>query len=59
MSETKSNNPPDIALIIDGRVMQQTQSTKFLGVIINKDISWKEHIKACQAKLACSLYAIT
>ena len=57
---TKSNDPPDIELpvSIDFQVIQQTKSTKFLGVIVDKDVSWKDHIKACKAKLVCLLYAI-
>ncbi len=47
---TKSNNPPNIALIIDDQVIQLTESTKFLGVIIDKDLSWKEYTKACKVK---------
>ncbi len=55
---TKSNNPPDIALFIDDQIIEHTKSTKFLGVIVDKDLSWKEPIKACKTKLASSLYAI-
>ena len=34
------------------------KSTKFLRIIIDNQLTWKEHIKYCKSKLACSLYAM-
>ena len=31
---------------------------KFLGVYIDENLDWHEHIDTCKSKLSCSLYAI-
>ena len=34
----------NLAIKIDGELVNEVQKTKFLGVIIDKKLSWKEHI---------------
>jgi hypothetical protein len=33
-------------ILIDGAVVEQVKSFKFLGVHITKELSWSKHIKA-------------
>ena len=40
---------------IDNTPIEQVQSTKFLGVIINSRLSWEDHIKAVRNKISKSL----
>ena len=39
-------------LIINNTVLKQTDSLKFLGVLIDETLSWKTHIKISESKLA-------
>ena len=39
-------------LIINDHEVQQTKSIKFWGVLLDKNLSWKEHIKCNENKLA-------
>ncbi len=54
---TNSKSPPDDAtklelkLKIDGCPVKKFTSTKFLGVVIDENLSWNEHIKALKRKL--------
>ena len=39
-------------LIIDNYEIQRTESIKFLGVLLEEKLSWKEHIKYSENKIA-------
>lgn len=45
----------DISIKIDGMEIQRVQETKFLGVIISEDLSWKSHINYTKGKIAKSI----
>lgn len=47
ISFTNENN-----LYIDGHSIKQETSTKFLGVVLDQHLSWKDHIKAISSKIA-------
>ncbi len=47
-----------VTLYIDSSEIEEKQSTKLLGSIIDKQPTWKEHVKHCQSKMACILYAM-
>ena len=42
----------DISLSIDGEPIYEVQKTKFLGVIIDKKLTWKEHIALTAGKIS-------
>ena len=35
------------------------QKNKFLGVVIDNSLYWKEHIKSVSAKVSCSVASLT
>ena len=39
-------------LQIDNKQIQRFESIKFLGVFLDEDLTWKEHIKYIENKLA-------
>ena len=45
-------------LYIQGRKIKRVQSTKFLGVIIDEDLSWEKHIEELHKKLLSSIISI-
>ena len=48
----KNKPHPNITIKIDGKLLDETKKTKFLGVIIDKDLSWKNHISYVCGKIA-------
>ena len=49
---TKRKRLVDVSLQIDGHIINKTDSTKFLGVIIDNKLSWKNHIKHVVGKVS-------
>ena len=47
----KKHIDTDITLSIDGEPIYEVQKTKFLGVIIDKKLTWKEHIALTAGKI--------
>ena len=45
-------NENDTSIFISGTEIKQVTDTKFLGVIIDQDLTWEPHIKALSKKLA-------
>ena len=41
-----------LSRIIDNKQIQRFESIKFLGVFLDEDLTWKEHIKYIENKLA-------
>ena len=52
------DNISEILLQIDGVPIKQVSSTRFLGVVIDEKLSWKEHIEYLTRKLKCQVGAI-
>ena len=48
----KNSSKPNIDLKIDGHKIEQTLKTKFLGVIIDSQLTWKYHINYICGKIA-------
>ena len=48
----KKHTDTDIILSIDGEPIYEVQKTKFLGVIIDKKLTWKEHIALTAGKIS-------
>lgn len=49
---------PQGNIIVNDLVITQVEETKFLGVIMNKTLSWKSHIKQLSSRLHSAIYAI-
>ena len=47
----KNASKPDLQISIDGHSIDETDHTKFLGVIIDSKLNWKNHISYITAKL--------
>ena len=45
----------DITIKIDGQTIQEVQHTKFLGVLLDQKLSWKNHIQYISAKVSKSI----
>jgi hypothetical protein len=55
---TKNQNEIEMQIITSNTVITNTNSTKFLGVIIDSTLSWKDHITRLTLKLNKACYAI-
>ena len=49
---SKNKPNPNVCINIDGETIYETAKTKFLGVIIDNKLSWKDHILYISGKLA-------
>ena len=52
----KQKDVKSVKVHVDGKEVNKLESVKYLGVVIDKDLSWKQHIdgvrRKCHAKLA-------
>ena len=57
MFSNKNNiiNTESLNLLIDNIVIDQVHNTKFVGVIINSNLTWLDHIKAISSKVGKSI----
>jgi len=55
---TKKQNERKIQIIAPNSINTNINSTKFLGLIIDNSLSWKDHIAALTSKLNTDCYAI-
>jgi len=55
---TKKQNGRKIQIIAPSSLQTNINSTKFLGLIINNTLPWKNHIAALTSKLNKACYAI-
>ena len=42
-------------LFINNNPIVRTEAIKFLGIIIDENLSWKKHIKTIESKMACAI----
>ena len=40
-----------IKLVVQGKQIKQSNTTKYLGVIINENMTWSDHVKALSSKV--------
>ena len=52
-NERFDSNLQKLTLIIDGNEIEEVSETKFLGVIIDDELSWEPHVNALCKKLKC------
>jgi hypothetical protein len=55
---TKRQNEVNIHIVVPDSIILFVNSTKFLGLIIDSTLSWKEHISDLTSKLNYACYAI-
>ena len=55
----KNVSRPDIELCISGQAISETRKTKFLGVIIDNKLNWKDHIMYISGKIARGIGILT
>ena len=51
-SNKKVKERPSIDLKIDGETLSEVKKTKFLGVVIDNKLSWKDHVNYISGKIA-------
>ena len=56
--QQKNKVKPDISLKIDGEIIAEVTTSKFLGVIIDDKLNWKDHVSFVCRKVARGLGAI-
>jgi hypothetical protein len=56
LRELNSTNNPDI--MIADSLLDEVQSTKFLGIHLDKGLTWNKHIDSLCAKLSSGIYAL-
>ncbi|KAL1448627.1 hypothetical protein WDU94_003701 [Cyamophila willieti] len=53
-----SGNHPPGNITFNDLVITQVEETKFLGVVLNRSLNWKPHIKQVSKRLHSAIYAI-
>ena len=51
-------NDNNYKLLINGEEIVLVSKTKFLGIIVDKHIEWKEHIDLCKRKISSGNYVL-
>ena len=54
-NKNKIINTQQLNVLIDNIVIDQVDNTKFVGVIINANLTWHDHIKAISSKISKSI----
>ena len=54
-NKNKITNTESLNVLIDNVVIDQVHHTKFVGVIINSNLAWHDHIKAIFSKVSKSI----
>ena len=55
---TKKHNEIKMQIISSNTIITNINSTKFLGLIIDRTLSWKDHITGLTSKLSKACYAM-
>jgi hypothetical protein len=51
--------PPDMNIIIEDEIINRVEHTKFLGITLDTDLTWKPHIAQITKKIAKSVGVLT
>ena len=54
-SRQKKLNNPNLRISIHGELIEQKRSVKFLGVFVDENLDWKEHIHIISGKISRSI----
>ena len=52
MFTNKTQLRPTVNIVLNGKNIEQVWHTKFLGVIIDENFTWREHIKTVETKVS-------
>ena len=55
MFTNKKQLRPTVNIILNGKNIEQVSHTKFLGVIIDENLKWREQIKTVETKVSKSI----
>ena len=55
---TRKKNPPDLKIFLNGSLLQQCNSYKYLGVYFDNKLNWKEHVEYIVKKISKSCGAL-
>ena len=53
---TKINKIEDIVLRVEGQTIERVTQTKFLGVIIDEKLTWRNHVNYISTKIAKGIW---
>lgn len=56
---TKKKIKPKLNISINNHILKQKESVKYLGIIIDQNISWKPHIDKLKSTLSRNCYALS
>ena len=59
VSSNKNASKPELQISIDGHSIDEIDHTKFIGVIINSKLNWKNHMSYTTGKIARGIGVIT
>jgi hypothetical protein len=57
-SKVKDINTEIYELKLDNNVISRVKCVKFLGLLIDENLNWHEHINSCKSKMSSGLYAL-
>ena len=55
MFNNKKQLRTDVHIVLNGTNIEQVTNTKFLGVTIDENLTWREHIKMVETKVSKSI----
>ena len=55
----RRNRHMDAKKIIDGHEIDQVVKTKFIGIVIDKNLNWKDHVFLISGKISRSIGMIS
>ena len=56
---SRKRNKPNITFTINGHILKQQHSIKYLGITIDDKISWNPHITKLKTQLAQTCFALS
>jgi hypothetical protein len=57
-SKTKNVKSDTYVLKLDNTIINRVKCVKFLGLLIDENLNWHEHIDSCRSKISGGLYAL-
>lgn len=57
-SNSLKTNSNEVNITIDGKQIDRVKSPKFLGVYLDENLTWREHIDYCRKKVRSGIYAL-
>ena len=45
-------------IVVGTETVERVDCFKFLGILIDEELSWQKHVEQCRKKIACGVYAL-